>query len=501
MTLDWRRWTTNAEAMLLGAGLLLGMLALCALMSAPSPALVVVVFCAMGFGVLAILTRQIRPPLLALLVFTAPIEINKAVVAPLVSRYYAAGPYYSPGLYLSLAHMALLALTVAWLGRRCLLERRWPPMTRLDWLVLVYIVFIWTRSVGSPQGILSIASAVSYSLAVLAYYVASHTIRSASDVRLVLRASLAALFLTVLYAAAQFATKSQLQLPGIKSMAAGVTVDFGGNGAAFRPPGFMSHPNALAHFLVIALPPAVAVVLLGPGRVPKRIWWIGLLVVGAAGAALLSTLSRGGWASAALASSVIVAIYYRQGLITPRQLGLLLGAVALGVAAVVVAYPSILLRLTAPDGRSLESRVLLVDMAWAIIKDNPWIGVGFGDYNRAAYGYSPPMFATVSADYRLSLHQLVVHNHYMLLAAELGIPATLFFVYLLWRFVRLAWPLERWRESSMFALGVGLCAAIVGQGLFFNSDNYYADTRVFLFWLYAGVLQALTLRAPAERRT
>ena len=500
MILAPRYRALNAETLVLGGGLVLGALVLCVLMSFPSMVLLALALAAMGFGGLAMLTRQVRKPLLALLFIAAPIEINKAVVASAVSLFYPGGPYYSPGLYLSLAHMALLLLALAWLGRRFILERRLPPMTRLDWMVLAYMSSVWLRSMGSPQGILSIATAASYSLAMLAFYVASHAIKDASDLRLVLRSSLFVLFLTIGLATLQYFTKSQLlQLPGIKNLAAGATIDLGNIGEVFRPPGFLSHPNALAHYLVAVLPPAVALVLVGPRRLSGKIWWTSALAAVSAGAALLVTLSRGGWLSGGLAVAVIVAVYYRRGLISSRQLRWLLAAVVVGAIAVLIAYPSILLRLTAPDGRSLESRVLLADMATTMIQHNPWIGVGFGDYQRAAYAYVPPLFATVSPDYHFSLHQLVVHNHYLLLAAELGVPAVLFFVYLLWRFARLAWPLERWRDPQTFALAVGLGAAVVGQGVFFNSDNYYADTRVFIFWLSAGLLQALTLHAERER--
>jgi hypothetical protein len=189
----------------------------------------------------------------------------------------------------------------------------------------------------------------------------------------------------------------------------------------------------------------------------------------------------------------------RKGLITRSRLGLILMAVIVGALVLVTVYPAILLRLTAPDNRALESRVLLADMALTIIRANPFAGVGFGDYNRAAFEYAAPLFATVTADYQIALHQLVVHNHFLLLAAELGIPAMLLFVYLLWRFVRLPWPLSRWQDHGSFAIAIGLSAAVVGEALFFNSDNYYADIRVYLFWLAAGVLQALTLLADRER--
>lgn len=499
MSIALRIGTRGTEAAVVGTALVVGVVGLAAVIAGPSMILIGLVFGGIAFGTLIILTRQVRRPLLALLVFIAPIEINKAVLVSLVSRYDPVGPHFSPGLYLSLAHVALLALGIAWLGRRALLERRWPPMTALDALALAYAAFVWLRSIGAEQGALSIASAAAYSLAVLAFYIASHTLRDASDVRLVVRAAVAALLLTTVYAAAQFALKSQIQLPGIKALAAGAQIDLG-DGIAFRPPGFLSHPNSLAHYLVIVLSPAIACVLMGPRRLPARAWRVALAVALAAGGTLLATLSRGGWVSAAVAAAFIVAVYFRAGLISSRQMAWGFGVLVLCGMAAVVVYPNILLRLTEPDGRSVQSRVLLADMANEMIKQHPWIGVGFGDYHAAAYGYHPASFAFVSADYQLSLQQLVVHNHYLLLAAELGIPATLFFVYLLWRFARLAWPLERWRSAPMFALAVGLCAAIVGQGVFFNSDNYYADTRVFLFWLCAGILQALSLQRDRGRR-
>jgi len=471
---------------------------LAVVLTAPSATLMVAALAAAGAATFFLVMRQVRRPLLAALFLLAPVDISKAVIAPLADRYFAVGPYYSPGLYLSLAHVALLALVVVWLGRRALLEHRWPPMTRLDAFAFAYIAYIWVRSIGAAQGVLSLGSAASYSLAVLAFYVASHAIEDAADMRLVIRASLVALFIVFCYVALQSVTQSPLPLPGSKALTAGTSVDFGGEASVFRPSGFMNHPNSLAHYLVVLIPPAFALALLGPRRIPSHVWWMAVVTIAAAGSMLLVTLSRGGWASMLLGVLVVVVVYVYRGLVTRRQLGLAAIAVVLGSIALVIVYPDILLRLTAPDNRSLESRVLLADMAFTIIEANPFAGVGFGDYNRAAFAYSAPLFATVSADYQLALHQLVVHNHFLLIAAELGIPAMLLFVYLLWRFARLPYPLKRWRDPAAFAMAVGLSASVVGEALFLNSDNYYADIRVFLFWLAAGVLQALTLQADKK---
>ncbi|RYF76594.1 MAG: O-antigen ligase domain-containing protein [Comamonadaceae bacterium] len=493
------RHASKVATLLLGAGMVLGALGASVAIASSSMSLLLAALGAMGGAAFALITRDLHRPMLAAVFFLAPIDVSKAVIAPLVSRYYPAGPFYSPGLYLSLAHMALVALLVLWLGRRALFDRRWPPMTGLDWLAFGYMAFIWIRSIGADQGVLSLGSAASYSLAVLGFYAASHAIRDTSDLRLVLQTSVAVLLLSLVFVLLQSATQRPLQLPGSKALAFGATVDFGGGVATYRPSGFMNHPNSLAHYVVVTFPPALALALLGPRRLPLRVWWFSVLLAGAAALMLLVTLSRGGWASAALAATVVVAVYARKGLITPRQLGIAAVAMVLGAFVLVIVYPTVLLRLTAPDNRSLESRVLLADMAFTIIQANPLAGIGFGDYNRASFAYTAPLYATVSADYQLALDQLVVHNHFLLVAAELGVPAMLFFIYLLWRFARLPFPLSRWRDPATFAIAIGLAAAVIGETLFFNSDNYYADIRIFMFWLAAGLLQSIVLQTDRER--
>ena len=476
---------------LLGLAALAGGLALAAALAEPSALLGVAAAVALLLALLMVLTRQPRRALIGALFFLAPMDISKALVAPLQQ-------FYSPGLYLTLGELVLLLLFALWLSHRVVVLRRPPPLTGLDALALAFVAVVWARSFGSAQGGLALASAVSYSLAVLAFYVASHVLATPRDLRLALQATLAVLLLEAVYVGAQMAAHSPLPLPGSKVVALGGTVTFGGTGEAFRPSGFLSHPNALAHHMTLLLPPALALVLLGAKRLPRSVWLGAALALAVAGSLLLLTLSRGGWASFLLGGSLVAVVYLKRGLLLPRQLGA--AAVVFGLAAIafVAVYPQVLLRLTEPDDRSTESRLLLVDQAVTIIGANPWFGVGFGGYNRAAYEFISPSFGSISEDYQRSLLQLVVHNHYLLLAAELGVPAMLFFVYLLWRWLRLPVRVRQWHDPAAFALATGLAGSMLSQMLFLNSDNYYADIRVFLLWLAAGVLQAVTLQAQRQ---
>jgi hypothetical protein len=144
--------------------------------------------------------------------------------------------------------------------------------------------------------------------------------------------------------------------------------------------------------------------------------------------------------------------------------------------------------------------VLQSDQALTIIRANPLTGVGYGAYNRASFEYQGPLWSTVSPDFQEQLRKVVVHNGYLLLAAELGIPTTLLFVYVFFAFVRLPWPLHRWRDPALLGLAVGLCGSLMGQMLYVSSDNYYADIRVLMLWVTAGLMQAtvrLGTQAPA----
>jgi len=230
--------------------------------------------------------------------------------------------------------------------------------------------------------------------------------------------------------------------------------------------------------------------------VAKRAWWAALITLGVSGLLLLVGLSRGAWAAALLGALAVSVVYWRHRIIGSTHL---MGAVVAGVlslSALVAVYPQIVYRLTEPDDRSTESRLVLNDQAFAIIEAHPLTGVGFASYNRAAHEISGPRWGSISSDYQDMILQLVVHNHYLLVAAQMGIPALLFWCYLLFSMARQAWPISRWRDPGAMALGVGLGCALISQMLFLASDNYDVDIRVFLLWLTAGLLQALTRLRP-----
>ena len=94
----------------------------------------------------------------------------------------------------------------------------------------------------------------------------------------------------------------------------------------------------------------------------------------------------------------------------------------------------------------------------------------------------------------------MVHNHYLLLAAELGIPTAVFFLLLLASFLRLPWSVPSWHDPALYALAIGLIGSVLAQLLFLNSDNYYADIRIYMLWLMLGCLRGVCRMARQSAR-
>jgi len=451
-----------------------------------------IVVALLGLGSMVWFKGSLRRYFLILLFLVAPFDLSKAVVPPI-------DEFYSPGLYLSIGHVVLLGLLLCWGIERLLVQRVPLQCTALDTLALVYLAWIWVSALTAPGNKAILAgTAMAYSLSVLAFYVVSHSVQSMKEVASILKVAVIGLLLQTVHVVGQMLTHSYLPLPGSKgSQSTLSTLTYGDQDAsAFRPVGAFDHPNALADYLTLLFIPALAMALLGPTRLSRKAWWVACGTTALTGLLLLLTLSRGAWAAALLGALAVCVVHWRQRLIGSTHLlgAVLAGTVALG--ALVSAYPQVIYRLTEPDDRSTESRLVLNDQAFAIIQSSPITGVGFGAYNRAAHEIRGPGWGAISKEYQDMILQLVVHNHYLLVAAQMGIPALLFWCYLLFRMARQAWPVTRWRDPGSMALGMGLGCALISQMLFLASDNYDVDIRVFLLWLTAGLLQALTRLRP-----
>jgi O-antigen ligase len=191
-----------------------------------------------------------------------------------------------------------------------------------------------------------------------------------------------------------------------------------------RPPSTLGHPVILGGVLAMALPFSVAFVLDGRSPASRRAWGAVTVVQGLA---LALTLARGAWAGALVGLCVFSILAVRQR----RVLGWRLAAVAVCAAlavmiVLVVSVPTrtrVLERVSTiaslTRDSSINYRVHFYRAALAMLRDHPWVGVGWENFGLVYPGYrSAPTQAIVS-----DLVPTMVHSGPLQTAVSGGVPA------------------------------------------------------------------------------
>jgi len=420
---------------------------------------------------------------------TLPINISKSVVAE--------GGMSAPGFYIVLSDMFLGPLLLLWLVDRTVLR---PDRVVLHPLHKVAAVYILWKLIGlfyTPDLLQGGLAGLFYVKFFVASVLVADIVRTPRQVRYVLYAMAAALSLQTAFVGAQTLTGSFLGIQGL-TQATDMRVVFSQGTSAIRPGGFLGHPNTLADYLSFSIPLLFVMALLGSRYIGAINRLAALALMAAASGALIVTLSRGGWIATSAAILFVVAVSFSYGLITVRRLVGFAAFGFVGLAVLIAIYPEAVLRLTESDDRSTEARVVLLQQAWLIIKENPIVGVGFGGYQAAAAQHIPPAFAGLHPMFREALLETVVHNKYMSVFAEHGIVGLALFVWIMVRGITLVFPLRRWHDPTLFGIGLGLSAGLFAQSVFFLTDHFYVDVRNALYWMTLGLVVAV-VRVDARK--
>jgi len=435
--------------------------------------------------IVVVWSGEIANTLLYGLVLTAPIAITKAISAR--------GGVYAPGLELSLVDVFLGCLLVVWLVDLVMSQKpvRTPPPGA--GVVLAIFGWAWVSGLFAEDQVAGVLAAINQTKFLLEFIVLYNVVTTMRVLRRVLIAAGLGLALNLVMMTAQIAAGSPLAMQGAKASNSGIELVYAAAEGvrAFRPSAFLLHPNSFADYLVIVLPVPIVLVLLGHRRVGFG-WWAASLILAAAGIlGLILTMSRGGWISFAAAMLFTVTVGLQRQLLPARRV---VGAVALGCVAlvlVVAEYPAVIYRITMDDDRSTETRLVMMDQAALIIRDNALLGVGLANYTRASHRYTPKSFAPLPQSYQDTIRAGVVHNGYLLLWAERGIIGLLLhlsvFATALFNFLRI----RHWWDQHLHAVALGLLAGVVGQGTFYLFDHFYLDLRPGVFWLLLGLVASV----------
>ncbi len=246
-----------------------------------------------------------------------------------------------------------------------------------------------------------------------------------------------------------------------------------------RPMGTFIHGNILGLYLSMSIPFAFTL-LFQPGLDRWfRLYCWSAFIIGVF--ALLISFSRSSWLSMALSCITILILHYRNiesrkwVMRTIKILAMVL------VAAVIWHWTPLMDRIFHSDPTMLTERWAMNRDALRMWSDHFILGVGTNNY-----------YMVLLRDYLLEGPLIVVHNIYLIHAAEMGIVGLAAFFFLMFTFFRKALRLTRvqdtYRSSIAIAL-TGIAPSILGEGVF---DFCFKWPVIFyLFWALAGWMVAL----------
>jgi len=293
------------------------------------------------------------------------------------------------------------------------------------------------------------------------------TVKSVKDFRFVIMALAAAVIGQSILAMLQF------KFPGITF---GV-IDQVRTHMWWRARGTLRHPNHLGMIMVLLLPLMVRGVIHGMTARDKKLIRICSVATLFGGVAILTTYNRGAWVGLAAGFFVMIIIdMMGKGGKIKRVAGAIFAAgVLVAIVGTVEFGEFIMTRLFHDDQEEImEGREQLQEQGIETVKNHPIFGVGYSNqkfYSNVAF----------------------VHNLYVLIPAEIGLPGMAFFIWFFLEFFRMVIKGVRSKIAFIHNYSRGLVASLVGFSVASipGPDFWINDGVQIYFWSCLAVMVCL----------
>lgn len=241
-----------------------------------------------------------------------------------------------------------------------------------------------------------------------------------------------------------------------------------------RASGTAGAGNAEALYFEFFLPAAL---LLGLSASTLRGRMFNFAVFASGVLGLVLTFSRGSFVGIAVAISAVLIIARRNELVSKK---IFLLAAFLGMSLLVVLSPfAYRFLMTRPE--ATLARFQLNRVGFAMIADHPVLGVGLNNhlivkaqYDQAAYVFPMP-----------------THNHFILVASQVGVPGAIFFAGFLISTFRAAWTAAASDDRFLGAVATGIVGSLIAIILHVQVDYLGTYTTMSLLWIFAGLAAVL----------
>ncbi|MDH7499930.1 MAG: O-antigen ligase family protein, partial [candidate division NC10 bacterium] len=280
----------------------------------------------------------------------------------------------------------------------------------------------------------------------------------------------------------------------------------------FEPVSTLGNTGYVAEFLILVLPLSLTRFLAAPSPLGRLLYFLSTLLLLSL---LFRTSCRGGWV-AALGSFLLMAAALAMKLrsksalpsfrLRPLAPFLLVGLLLLGF--LILYQPQSLLQgaarlqsifdLQFPTNRV---RILIWKGTLQLVSQHPWLGVGLGNFE-----FAFPRFRSLEEwliSERLPLAE--AHNDYLHMAAELGIPGLLLFLWLLFTLFAMSIRILRSSASpASYLRSLAITAGLVGLFIYaffgFPLRNPVPSLYFFSFMAYLSAQDQLSRKDRLRRR-
>jgi len=281
---------------------------------------------------------------------------------------------------------------------------------------------------------------------------------------------------------------------------------------SWRTKGTFQHESYFGNYLVMTVPLAFRMFVFykPPKKSEARLNGI-LLFIG--GMALFTSMTRGPWVSFVLAVAAMVAYSLVRKKLRPKVLAPIIFMIV-GILLFFIRYlPNIMSQFGEDRMKSADIRMPLNRVALRAVKDNWIYGVGMGNYTYQCYKYVVPESEPQLEDWHIEqLRWDVVHNSYLLIAAESGVlGGFMFLLFFFFMFIRGRSLISKAAHPYYLNLAIGIMTCLFAV---FIAFQFSPDIRIHqintLFFLLSGLILAISninrnqirmarLRAPKLR--
>jgi O-antigen ligase len=448
-------------------GLGLGVLSVVALSLPPkwSGALVLAVIA----PVVVLLVRDLKKLVLVAIIVTMPSGFDVSI---LNRTEHQGGP---GGYVVSLLTFALIAGYVMWITERPKTSvRSFKPMT---FPLLAFILLALISVFQSVDSTYSLAALFLLIQAFLMYFYIVNHVTTWDDFRLIINVIAACLALEGVLMALQYFTGLSLSFAGVSSHS---LYDASESVSGIRVGGTFGSSNGASIWLTSALAITMGAYLLYSHlKLRGRHLLLLAFLLGTVG--LLVTFSRSGWISFALAMLILGALAIKRDIATTSLILMVLIAFVIGG----LSSDLIVRRFTGDDQGSAAGRRIYAEMAFKMIDDHP-LGVGINNFDERKMRYLP-----VELFGQPSKWVYVVHNHYLLVWAEMGLQGLVALVVVLLAAIAHGISgMVRQTDPRGYMISTSLLAALIGYSLHMASDIFSWPETVLLLWLVIALITA-----------